>query len=206
MSTIVASLISVLLLVGVGGALYEVLPNVPLLVGKEPMPLNELFVPRPTAVIGDQEPPSTVFVPKAPEPVGDSVVLPSTLGASTTIEYADVLRNKDTRFADRILSEPAIKEQLTRDQFRRADASDIFTALELYKVDFGFYPRDLQSLSPAYVLRDEIILDPQTSEPYLFATTDPLTSYELCVGYETESFTCYQQLPEIQATSTEAGL
>lgn len=72
----------------------------------------------------------------------------------------------------------------SRDARRKTDLENVRSALELYRSDNDYYPQNLLTIAPTYILTTPA--DPQTPDrlyPYS-PTGSPATSYTICAGLE----------------------
>ncbi|MEK9179277.1 MAG: prepilin-type N-terminal cleavage/methylation domain-containing protein [Patescibacteria group bacterium] len=72
----------------------------------------------------------------------------------------------------------------SRDARRKTDLENVRSALELYRSDNDYYPVNLLTIAPTYILTTPA--DPQSSERlYSYSPTgSPVTSYSMCAGLE----------------------
>lgn len=72
----------------------------------------------------------------------------------------------------------------SRDARRKTDLENVRSALELYRSDNDYYPQNLLTIAPTYILTTPA--DPQGPDRiYMFSPTgNPATSYTICAGLE----------------------
>jgi hypothetical protein len=77
---------------------------------------------------------------------------------------------------------PAAQLKKARNATRRNDAYQIQHYLDMYQVEKGSFPSELEELVPDY--SSELPVDPETTDPYSYTVKEDGKDYELCVNFE----------------------
>jgi hypothetical protein len=83
---------------------------------------------------------------------------------------------------------PAEQMSKARDAVRRSDQMSIKNTLEMYYIDEGAYPIELDQLVPEYLL--QVPKDSDDELEYEYVQLEGGASYELCVDYESKPREC----------------